>query len=59
MDIPPGFSSENTRGKVCKLKRALYGLKQSPRAWFDEFHKAVISFGYEKSDADLTLFIKH
>ena len=31
MDIPPGF--ESTKGKVCKLRNALYGLKQSPRAW--------------------------
>ena len=35
MDIPPGFETEHTRGKVCKLQRSLYGLKQSPRAWFD------------------------
>jgi hypothetical protein len=33
-------------GKVCKLKRALYGLKQSPRAWFDRFRRDVCDMGY-------------
>uniref|UniRef100_A0A2N9EXN8 4-alpha-glucanotransferase n=1 Tax=Fagus sylvatica TaxID=28930 RepID=A0A2N9EXN8_FAGSY len=28
---------------VCHLKKSIYGLKQSPRAWFDKFSKAVVS----------------
>ena len=40
MTLPPGF--EEGRGdKVCKLKKSLYGLKQSPRAWFDRFSKVL------------------
>ena len=31
MEIPPGFSNEFGDGEVCKLKKTLYGLKQSPR----------------------------
>ncbi|KAJ7971862.1 Retrovirus-related Pol polyprotein from transposon TNT 1-94 [Quillaja saponaria] len=30
MEIPLGFSCQKTEGKVCKLKKSLYGLKQSP-----------------------------
>ena len=26
MDIPPGFANEQPLGKVCKLKKSLYGL---------------------------------
>ena len=59
MEIPLGFADEKTQGKVCKLKKALYGLKQSPRAWFDRFSRAMMSFGYQQSNADHTLFIKH
>jgi Reverse transcriptase (RNA-dependent DNA polymerase) len=29
MKIPPGFGTNQTIGKVCKLKKSLYGLKQS------------------------------
>ncbi|XP_058211908.1 uncharacterized mitochondrial protein AtMg00810-like [Rhododendron vialii] len=58
MDIPPGFSSSETEGKLCRLKKAFYGLKQSPRAWFDRFSKAMLKFGYKQSHADHTMFIK-
>jgi hypothetical protein len=32
MEIPPGFNSRENEGKVCRLQKSLYGLKQSPRA---------------------------
>lgn len=45
MEQPRGFVSlGGYRGKVCKLKKALYG-KQLPRAWFGEFSKVVLGFG--------------
>ena len=37
MQIPPGFERDDTKRKVCRLKKSLYGLKQSPRAWFKRF----------------------
>ena len=44
--------------KVCKLKNSLYGLKQSPRAWFGRFTKLMRAFGYHQSNLDHTLFLK-
>jgi Reverse transcriptase (RNA-dependent DNA polymerase) len=46
MEIPPGFGTTQIVGKVCRLKKSLYGLKQSPRAWLDRFIKVMISLGY-------------
>ncbi|XP_073102506.1 uncharacterized protein [Elaeis guineensis] len=59
MDIPPGFSTAQTVGKVCQLRRSFYGLKQSPRAWFDRFRRAIIQMGYKQSNTDHTLFFWH
>ena len=60
MDIPPGVQCNfENRSKVCRLKKSLYGLKQSPRAWFGRFSAAMKAFNYKQSGSDHTLFIKH
>ncbi|GKD38632.1 cysteine-rich receptor-like protein kinase 8, partial [Tanacetum coccineum] len=40
MEQPPGFVAQGESGRVFKLKKTLYGLKQSPRAWFGKFSNA-------------------
>ena len=45
MEQPPGFVAQGEIGKVCRLWKSLYGLKQSPRAWFDKFSHAFEKFG--------------
>ena len=57
MSQPPGF--EIGKNQVCKLQKSLYGLKQSPRAWFNRFSGEVTNHGYKQSQADHTMFIKH
>jgi Reverse transcriptase (RNA-dependent DNA polymerase) len=47
MEILPGFDTNQTAGKVCRLRKLLYGLKQSLRAWFDRFRKAMVGMGYQ------------
>jgi hypothetical protein len=37
MDRPEGFIVPGKENYVCKLKRSLYGLKQSPRQWYKRF----------------------
>lgn len=59
MELPPVFDKEKKNNKVCKLKKLLYGLKQSPQAWFDRFTKAIRKQGYSQAQADHTLFYKH
>jgi histone deacetylase 1/2 len=31
---PPGYEDKTRPGYVCKLDKALYGVKQAPRAWY-------------------------
>ena len=56
MEIPPGLNTAETEGKVLRLRKSLYGLKQSPRAWFDRFKRAMLAMGYKQCNGDHTLF---
>ncbi|KAL2461978.1 cysteine-rich RLK (RECEPTOR-like protein kinase) 8 [Abeliophyllum distichum] len=60
MELPLSYKIEEKQGqKVCKLRKSLYGLKQSPRAWFGRFTSATKAVGYKQSkSADHTLFLK-
>lgn len=49
MDTPLGFHVSNAYGKVCKLKKALYDLKQSPCVWFERFRIAMINTRYNQA----------
>jgi len=40
MEHPPGFVAQES-GKMYRLKKSLYGLNQSPRAWFGGFASIV------------------
>ena len=44
--------------QVCKLQTFLYGLKQSPKAWFDRFTTFVNSQGYSQGHSNHTLFTR-
>ena len=58
MKAPLGLSDEYGSGEGCRLKKTLYGLKQSLRAWFGRFTTTMKKFGYEQSNFDHTLFLK-
>ncbi|RVW79276.1 Retrovirus-related Pol polyprotein from transposon TNT 1-94 [Vitis vinifera] len=59
IDIPSGYVANTEGNVVCKLQRTLYGLKQSPRAWFGRFSTAMKKYGFQQSNSDHTLFLKH
>ncbi|RVW33237.1 Retrovirus-related Pol polyprotein from transposon TNT 1-94 [Vitis vinifera] len=46
-------------GLVCRLRRSLYGLKQSHRAWFDRFSSVVQEFGMLRNTTDHSVFYHH
>ena len=57
MEVPEGVKAPNNT--VCRLKKSLYGLKQSPRAWFDRFSRVLKKMTFVQGQADHTLFTKH
>ncbi|RVX19078.1 Structural maintenance of chromosomes protein 1 [Vitis vinifera] len=59
MEQPPGFVAQGESGLVCRLRRSLYGLKQSPRAWFSRFSSVVQEFGMLRSTAYHSVFYHH
>ena len=59
MDIPPGYMTSSKTEVVCKLQKALYRLKQSPRAWFGRFSLAMRKYEFTQSNSNHTLFLKH
>ncbi|CAM8911808.1 unnamed protein product [Rhodiola kirilowii] len=57
MQLPPGyFKTERAAGKVCKLTKNFYGLKQTPRQWFSKFTEVLLDFGFIQSLNDYSLF---
>ncbi|MCO5579404.1 hypothetical protein L7F22_033259 [Adiantum nelumboides] len=55
---PEGFVSKGREKKVCKLLKSLYGLKQSPRAWYHKFDAFMRSQGYKRCNSDHCLYTK-
>nr|GFD39194.1 retrovirus-related Pol polyprotein from transposon TNT 1-94 [Tanacetum cinerariifolium] len=53
-----GFVDPDNPNYVYKLKKALYWLKQAPRAWYDMLSSFLISQEFSKGSVDLTLFIR-
>ncbi len=58
MDQPQGFVQEGKEQLVCKLKKSLYGLKQSPRAWYQRIDMFFTHECFSRSQADHSLYVK-
>nr|GEV79671.1 retrovirus-related Pol polyprotein from transposon TNT 1-94 [Tanacetum cinerariifolium] len=56
---PEGFIDADHPSHVYKLKKALYGSKQAPRAWYDELSTFLLKNHFFKGTTDPTLFIRH
>jgi hypothetical protein len=58
IDQPEGFIVPGKENFVCKLKKSLYGLKQSPRQWYKKFDSFMIANGFKRSLYDSCVYIK-
>ena len=58
VELPKGFVDPHRLDDEYKLKRALYGLKQTPKAWYDRLTAYLIEHGFKRGFVDTTLFIR-
>ena len=57
MNQPQGFIDKDKPYHVCKLYKAIYGLKQASRAWYHELHQYLLSSSFINSYTDTSLFV--
>ncbi|GJV58807.1 putative ribonuclease H-like domain-containing protein [Tanacetum coccineum] len=55
---PPGFEDPDFPDRVYKVEKALYGLHQAPRAWYETLSTYLLDNGFQRGKIDKTLFIK-
>ena len=56
IEKPEGFEIFNCESHVCRLKRALYGLKQESCAWYTRRDSYFTGLGFSKSEADANMY---
>lgn len=56
MEQPEGFRDESQPFKVCKLKKAIYGLKQASREWYTFIKERLLELGFTQNNTDPCVF---
>ncbi|CAL1400034.1 unnamed protein product [Linum trigynum] len=58
MELPEGLRNKpEYKGKVCKLKKSLYGLKQASRMWYAKLTDSLLANGFRQSKSDYSIFL--
>ena len=52
IEQPPSFETHDRNLHVCRLKKALSGLKQAPRAWYGRIDGFLMNLGFNKSKSN-------
>ncbi|KAL4364269.1 hypothetical protein GQ457_04G017460 [Hibiscus cannabinus] len=58
MTQPEGFVTPENAGKVCKLQRSIYGLKQASRSWNLRFNEAIQEFRFVRNEDEPCVYKK-
>ena len=58
MQQPDGYKKTGDEELVCRLRKSLYGLKQSPRCWNTKFKSFMEEMDFHQSSADSCVFVK-
>ena len=59
MQQPDGFVIDGLEGKMCKLLKSLYGMRQAPKQWHEKFNKTMTSAGFVVNEADKCVYYRH
>jgi hypothetical protein len=55
---PPGFAEPGQQGKVLRLIKALYGLRQAPRAWYSKLDASLNKMGFQRSASEHAVYMQ-
>jgi hypothetical protein len=58
MKKPKGYVVKGKKEPVCKLRKSLYGLKQSPRMWYQKIDTYMLGLGFTRSKQDHYVYSK-
>ena len=58
MKKPKVYAVKGKRELICKLKNSLYGLKQSPRMWYQKFDTYMLGLGFTRNKEDHYVYSK-
>ena len=58
MEQPQGYITAGSESLVCRLKKAIYGLKQASRAWNLQLHGVLTGLGFKRTIADAGIYVK-
>ena len=56
MNLPTRYTIPNSVGKVCRLRKSIYGLKQASRVWNEKFITSLKEHDLQQSTADPCIF---
>jgi len=55
---PPGFILRGQENKLLRLVKALYGLRQAPRAWYSKLDESLIALGFRRSESEHAVYLR-
>jgi hypothetical protein len=58
MKQPEGFVVKGKKDPICKMKKLLYCLKQSPRMWYQKFDTYMLGLGFTRRKEDHCVYFK-
>jgi hypothetical protein len=58
MKQPEGFVMHGQENMVCRLRKSLYGLKQTPKQWHEKFDRILTSTGFVVNEADTCVYYR-